>query len=261
MQVFLHVFPLSSIIVSMIRTILTCIFVFLFLVLSIPILLIELLVKKLNPMAADMSQLRIVQWAFGVVEFLSGAKTTVTGLENIPSDTPVLFVSNHQSIFDIVISYRRMPYRTGYVSKKTIEKVPLLSHYMRRLYCLFIDRDNLRSGMQMIMDGIANVKKGVSVFICPEGTRNKSGDELNLGEFHDGSFRIASKTGCPVIPVAIHNTENILEKHIPYLKKTRVALEFGKPIYIKDLPADMQKKCGAYFRNEIIEMLKKYQEG
>ncbi len=107
----------------MIRLILVALFVILFLILGIPVLGIEWLIGKKHPYAADISQLRIVQWAFRVVLFLSGTHVTVTGEENVPKDEPVLYVGNHRSYFDIVITYARCPRLTGYIAKDSIQKV------------------------------------------------------------------------------------------------------------------------------------------
>lgn len=243
----------------MIRFILALIFVILFLVCSVPILLAELLVHKINPMAADLSQLRIVQWAFRCVIFIAGPKITIIGEENVPKDQPVLFIGNHQGFFDVVISYSRMPNRTGYIAKKSFEKIPLLSSYMKRLYCLFLDRNDLKQGLKTILRAIDYVKGGVSIFIFPEGTRNKSGDELNLGPFHDGSFKIAQRTGCPIVPVSFSHTEAVFEKQFPKLRPAHVVVEYGKPVCYGDLSKDEQKHIGEHFRNILLEMLKKNQ--
>ena len=164
------------------RTIPALLFVTVFLIASIPILLVELLIKKINPMAADLSQLRIVQWAFRVVRIISGVKVTVLGEENIPTDHPVVYAGNHQGFYDIILSYSLMKMRTGYISKDSIAHVPVLSTYARRLYCIFLDRKDLKSGFTMMKTAVGYIKNGVSIFIYPEGTRNKSGDELALAE-------------------------------------------------------------------------------
>ena len=122
----------------MIRIFLALLFAVLFLIFGIPILGIEWIIGKFNPHAADLSQLRMVQWAFRVILFICGTKLTVIGEENVPKDEPVLYIGNHKSYFDIIITYARCPRLTGYVAKNNMEKVPLLSAWMKRLHCLFI---------------------------------------------------------------------------------------------------------------------------
>lgn len=242
----------------MLRVLLALLFVILFLILGIPVLGVEWVIHKMNPKAADISQLRMVQWAFKVILFICGTRITVIGEENVPKDETVLYIGNHKSYFDIVITYARCPGLTGYVAKDSMKKVPLLSTWMRRLHCLFINREDVKEALKTILAGVENIKNGISVCIFPEGTRNKT-DELML-PFKEGSFKMAEKTGCAIIPMAISNSAEILENHFPRVKKTHVVLEYGKPIYPNELDKETRKKVGAYCQSIIEEMLKKNQE-
>ena len=184
-------------------------------------------------------------------------KLTVIGEENVPTDVPVLYIGNHRSFFDVPITYPRCPIRTGYIAKKEMEKVPLLSTWMKRLHCLFLDRNDLKQGLKTILTAIEKVKSGISICIFPEGTRNKNEDELDMLPFHEGSFKIAAKTNCPIIPMAISGSADIWENHFPRVQKTHVILEYGKPIYIDQLEKEDKKHLGAYTQNIIHEMLVK----
>lgn len=242
----------------MIRLILALIFVLLYLIIGIPILGIEWIIGKFNPKAADISQLRMVQWAFRVIIFISGTKLTVIGEENVPKDTPVLYIGNHKSYFDIIITYARCPRLTGYIAKDSMKKVPLLRTWMRRLHCLFINREDVKEALKTILAGIDNVKDGISMCIFPEGTRNKNPE--GMLPFKEGSFKIAEKTGCPIVPMAITNSAEILENHLPRIKAVPVILEYGKPIYPNELDKETKKKLGAYCQNVIEEMLEKHKQ-
>ena len=242
----------------MIRLICVAVFLILYLILSIPLFFMEWLIGKFSPHTRDISSLRIVQWGFHVILKLAGVEITVIGEENIP-DEPVLFIGNHRSFFDIVITYARCKNLTGYVAKKEMEKVPLLSTWMRFLYCLFLDRENPKEGLKTILQAIDYVKKGISICIFPEGTRNK-GEELSLLPFKEGAFKIATKTGCPIVPMSMNNTAEILENHFPRIKKTHVVLEYGSPIYPNDLDKDTKKHIGSYVQNIIDETIHKNAE-
>lgn len=241
----------------MIRFILIAATVILFLILSIPVFLVEWLIGKWNPHLRDISSLRIVQRAFKVVIALSGVRLTVIGEENIPKDTAVLFIGNHRSYFDIVLTYARCQNLTGYIAKKEMLKIPLLSRWMKFLYCLFLDRTDIREGMKTILTAIDHIKNGISIMIFPEGTRSDSESETQLLPFHEGSFKIATKTGCPIIPVSISNTSAMFEDHFPRVVPTDVTIEYGAPIYPKELPREEQKFIGRYVQNVILETLKK----
>lgn len=93
----------------MLRFIIVVIFVVLFLILSLPLMLIEWIIGKFNPEVKSRSSLAIVNWAFRCVVFLSGTKVIVLGEENVPKDTAVLYVGNHRSFYDIILTYIRVP--------------------------------------------------------------------------------------------------------------------------------------------------------
>ena len=95
----------------MIRSLLIVILIVAFLILSIPILIVEWIIGKFNPYARDISSLRIVQFMFKLILFIAGTKVTVIGEDRIPKNTPVLYVGNHRSYFDILLTYSRCPGR------------------------------------------------------------------------------------------------------------------------------------------------------
>ena len=230
----------------MIRTIVTVSFVTIFLIVSIPIWPILLLVGLFNKRAKDMAAYNIVAWAFGVVAFLAGVKYEVKGLENIPKDKAVLYIGNHQSFFDVVLGYHLCPAVTGFLSKKTFKKVPLLNVWMIMNYCLFLTRTDPRQDLKLILKAQDFVKSGISMFIFPEGTRSKTGE---MAEFHEASFKIATKTGCPIVPVCFTNTREVFEAHLPKLKKTKVIVTYCPPIDPSTLEGENKKRVGAYVKS------------
>lgn len=235
----------------MIRFIFVATFVVLFLILSIPLLIIEWIIGKFHQDIKDRSSLAIVNWAFRWVIRLSGTKVIALGEENIPKDTAVLYVGNHRSYFDIVLTYVRVPRPTGYVAKKEMLKIPLLSNWMKNLHCLFLDRDNIKEGLKTILSGVEKVKNGISICIFPEGTRNKVNDTFL--PFHEGSFKIAEKGNVPVIPMTIVNSAAVFEDQLPRMKKATVVIEYGRPIYIKELDKETRKGLGTYVSGIIRE--------
>ena len=242
----------------MIRFIIAATFLGLYLLLSYPVFLVEWMIGKINKRAKDYSSLRIVQWGMRVILTLSGVKITVKGKENIPEEA-TLFVGNHRSYFDILLLYVQCEHLTGFVAKDSMEKFPSLRVWMRYLYCVFLNREDPREGMKAILKAIEHIKQGVSMVIFPEGTRN-DGEELTMLPFKEGSMKIALKTGCPIVPVAINNSAEMFENHAPKLKKTNVIVEYGTPIYPKDLSKEEQRVIGARCQEIILETIKRNAE-
>ena len=98
----------------MIRFILVILTAFLYLILSIPVLLVLLLIRKKKPEVCDKVSRSLIRWIFRVILFFSGTKITVKGQENIPKDRAVLYLGNHRSYFDILHAFRCL--RTGWNS-------------------------------------------------------------------------------------------------------------------------------------------------
>ena len=239
------------------RTIITVIYILLFLILGLPVLGIEWIISKFNKAHADMVQLRIVQWGLKCVAFISGVKLTVIGEENVPRDEPVLYIGNHRSFFDVVVTYARCPGLTGYIAKDGVNKVPIFRIWMKRLHCIFLKRDDMKEGLKVILKAIEYVKSGISICIFPEGTRNKDRDNpTSLLPFKEGSFKIASKTGCKIVPMALIGTADILENHFPWIHSTDIKLIYGEPIDVSALDKDQQKHVGAYCQTVVEELIR-----
>ena len=174
----------------------------------------------------------------------------------MPKDQAVLYIGNHRSFFDIVVTYARCPGLTGYIAKDGVRKVPILGLWMERLYCLFLNRDDLKQGLKETLTAIDQEKSGISISIYPEGTRNKDKEHPNsILPLKEGSFKIAQKTKCPIIPMVMTGTADVFENHFPWVHSTEVTLTYGKPILVSELGKEDQKHLGAYCQNIIQQML------
>ncbi len=238
------------------RTILIGIYLLLYLILGLPLLGLEWVISKFNRPHADLSRLRMVQWGFKCISAIAGVKLTVKNQEYVPKNQAVLYIGIHRSYFDIILTYARCPGLTGYISKSGMNKVPILRLWMKRLYCLFLDRTDPKQGMKVILTAIQHIKDGISICIFPEGTRNKDYENpASLLPFKDGSFKIAQKTGCPIVPMVLTGTADLFEKQFPWVHRSKVTLTYGKPIDISTLSKDDQKHLGAYCQKIIQDML------
>lgn len=231
------------------RSVLVLVYLFTYLIIMIPVHGILVLIGKVNPRLRYKIGNFLVYWSFRWELFQSGVTMEVTGKENIPKE-PVLFVSNHRSYFDILVLHTTSGKRPGFVAKAEIQKFPLLAWWMEDIACLFLDRKDVRSGMQMIKDGTELIKSGQSVVIFPEGTRSETPELL---PFKEGSLKMAEKADCPVVPVTIVDTDKLLEVRPGFdIRKGKIKVIYGEPFYIKDLPREHRKKAGAYVQG-IIE--------
>lgn len=236
----------------MLRFILILLFLIVFFTLSIPVYIIEWILSKWNVRARDKSSKWIIKHAFKICLFISGVKLEVTGVENIPADTACLFVGNHNGFFDILASYVTIPNEVGFVAKKEMLRYPFFNWWMINIGCIFLDRTNIKQGLKTILKGIEQIKRGVSIFVFPEGTRSKDGKML---PFKEGSMKMAEKAKCPIIPVAMTGTAAIFENQLPRIRKGVVTVDYGTPIIIDELNSEDKKFLGAYTQKKIQELL------
>ncbi|ASW44341.1 lysophospholipid acyltransferase family protein [Clostridium isatidis] len=172
---------------------------------------------------------------------VAGVKVNVYGLENLPKDRTVLFIGNHQGNFDIPIYISKIPTLKGFIAKVETEKIPGIVTWMKHMNCVFMDRSSLRKSSEAIVKGIKILKDGHSLVIFPEGTRSKSD---NMGEFKAGSFKLATKSKVPIVPVTISGSYKIMEanKKKWIIKPSIVDLYIHKAIEISDLSKEDQEE-------------------
>ena len=237
-----------------IRTIISLAYVGFFMLVSLILLPIEYFIRKKDRERALRFSSKIINWGFRCVSALSGSKTTVNGTENIPSGRGVVFIGNHRSYYDIIIGYPHMPFHTSIISKAGLKKAPAIGAWIKRLECLFLERDNMRQGLSVILEGIEQIKRGSNMLVFPEVTRNKG---EGIGEFHSGSFKLATKSGAPIVPVVQTRTREVFEEHFPWLHPQHTTISFLKPIETKGLTKDEIKKLPETVHNIMLEYYNK----
>ncbi len=182
---------------------------------------------------------------------ISGSKVEIVGLENIPKEGPVLFISNHQSNFDIPVLLGYLDAPIGFLAKEEIRKIPILGRWMRYLNSVFMDRSNPRDSLKAIGRAAKTVGEGHPMCVFPEGTR--SGSE-NMGEFKAGAFKIYTKSMAAVLPLVIDGTWRMQGNDTLRVKTASVKVSVLKPvdfgeISLKDTSA-ISEKVKSEIQNE-----------
>ena len=195
----------------------------------------------------------IPRWSRGILR-VTGARMTVEGQQNIPAG-PCVFVGNHRSYYDIPILLTALDAPHGILAKEELEKIPLLNRWMKLLGCVFVKRDDIRASVKALNDATAIVESGRSFVIFPEGTRYK-GEEGGAGEFKAGAFRIAVKTGAPVVPVAVTGARALFEANGNRCRPGGVRIKIMSPIQTAGMSKAEQKQLPDAVRQSILAALK-----
>ena len=157
-------------------------------------------------------------------------KVECYGIENLPKETGYIIFPNHQGLFDALafLETHERPFVT--VMKKEVKDIFLLRNVITLLQAEIIDREDIRQSMTVIQNMSRRVKNGENFVVFAEGTRSKNGNVV--GEFKGGTFKSATKTQCPIVPVALIDSFKAFDTHS--IKKLTVQIHYMKPLYYED---------------------------
>lgn len=158
---------------------------------------------------------------------VSGIRVRVAGMQRIDPAKSYIFMSNHQSNFDIPVLLAFLKVQFRWLAKEELFKIPFFGYSMQRAGYISINRSDRRSAFLSLKRAARIIREGVSVMIFPEGTRSKDGQ---IRPFKKGGFILALDAGVPIVPVVIHGTRSIMPKDRLRIRPGRVTLEILAPI-------------------------------
>ncbi len=194
----------------MIRTIIWYLFGWLNLAISFPVLIIIRRLERIGKTdkrdrLADKFSMKLAKGLFS----LTGSSLEITGMENIPADKPVLFVSNHQSHMDSAVIHGFIHVPKGFIVDKDANNIPILRTWLKYMKCIPIDRGNSMQNIRSMEETIEILRAGHSMVIYPEGRLDEG---KCLLKFKDGYVRLAMKAKVPVVPVTVVDTWRIMNR-------------------------------------------------
>ena len=159
--------------------------------------------------------------------FAARVKVTVKNPANIDPSRSYIYMSNHQSNFDIPVLLAHLPVQFRWLAKVELFRIPVFGFAMKRAGYISIDRSNRKSAILSLKHAAEIIRGGVSVLIFPEGTRSRDG---NIRPFKSGGFILAIDSGVPIVPVIIHGTFPIMLKDWLRIRPGNVVLEIETPV-------------------------------
>ena len=172
------------------------------------------------------------------------------------TDSPVLYVGNHQGDMDILLIMSELGDLYSIVAKKETKKVPIVAQWMANADCIFMDRGNPRQTLESIKRAQELLENGRSVVIFPEGTRSKGAD---MNEFKPGALRCAVKAKVPIIPFAIDGTYKVFEQQ-RYLKKSHVDMSILPAVAPEEYAGLKTPELSALLQQKIQDELYRLRE-
>ena len=175
----------------------------------------------------------------------------VTGLENIPQENGFMLYANHQGMFDVLAIAATCNNPIGAVLKKELYNVPFLHQIAVCTKSFAMDREDVRQSLTVIQNVTEEVKNGRNYLIFPEGTRSKQGNQML--EFHGGSFRCATKSKCPIVPIALVDSYKVLDQKGS--APVTVQLHYLKPIPYEEYAGMKPAEVAALVKQRIQEKI------
>lgn len=195
-------------------------------VVSLLLLIPALLISYLIP--APLKWRYAYVFASGWAKFILGvAGVRVVQQGAFDANRPVVYIGNHLSNMDVIIALAKFPVPMAFVSKIENKKIPMVRSWMKALGCVFIDRGQIRQQVKSLGIAQQRLKKGLSYTIFPEGTRSHDG---SMGTFKAGAFKVATKTGIPVVPFALIGSDQIMKKGSLRIRPATVQLKLAPMI-------------------------------
>ena len=173
---------------------------------------------------------RLADWSRSIMRY-ADVDLTVEGLAHVPRDRACVYMSNHQSNIDIPLLYSVFPGTLRMVAKAELFKVPVWGRAMREAGFVRVTRSGDRAeAMAAMEECAAAIRRGINVWIAPEGTRSVDG---RVAKFKKGGFILARDTGADIVPVAIDGSRHILPKNTRVIQRgARVRVSFGAAVSV-----------------------------
>ena len=175
----------------------------------------------------------------------------VSGLENIPAENGFMLYANHQGMFDVLAIAATCDAPMGAVLKKELYDIPFLHQIAVCTKSFAMDREDVRQSLTVIQNVTEEVKNGRNYLIFPEGTRSKLGNQML--EFHGGSFRCATKSKCPILPIALIDCFKVLDQKGS--APVTVQLHYLKPIAYEEYAGLKPAEVAALVKQRIQEKI------
>jgi len=196
-------------------------------------------------------------WARDIIA-AAGTPVELQGADRIPRNQPVVYASNHSSMFDIWALAATLPGSVRFVAKQELVKVPLVGRAMLAAGHVAIDRFNRARAFEAYERAAAVIRGGISAVVFPEGTRSRTGELL---PFKNAPFGLAIVAGVPVVPVYVHNSFQILPKGGVRLHPRPIRVLIGEPIATAGLSLDHRQLLAERTRAALLALRARVDSG
>jgi 1-acyl-sn-glycerol-3-phosphate acyltransferase len=183
--------------------------------------------------------------------FFSGVRLEVGYSDESLSEGCFIYMSNHQSLYDIPALIASLPGQTRFLAKDSLFRIPIFGWALKAGGFISIDRENRSKAQESFHSAVARLHEGCSTLVFPEGTRSLDG---MLKPFERGGFLLALKSGLPIVPVGIVGSVAIRRRDSYVVRPGRIELHYGRPIRVEEFGVRGKRELIEEVRRQIAEL-------
>ena len=188
----------------------------------------------------------------GVAAAIGRLKLIVDGEQYLWSHRPAVFIFNHQSSIDVLITAKLLRENIVGVAKKEIKYQLPMGPAFTYMGTVYIDREHVGDPKIAMRPAVDAIRSNRSVVVAPEGTRSNDGV---LKRFKNGAFHIAQQAGVPIVPIVIHNAQDALPYKSLFVRPAEVKVTVLEPVATDDWEAEDVPAIARDMRARYLEVL------
>lgn len=204
------------------------------------------------------TQHRIAQLWARICVWISGARLTVRGAENLRKHAVAVYAANHTSYMDTPVVFSVLPFQFRILAKKELWPIAFIGWYLNRSGQIPVDTVTARGTLTSLGIGVRALQSGMPLFVFPEGSRTPDG---TLQPFLSGAAYLAIRSQVPLVPIALSGVYDLLPIHTHHFYPGEVTLSVGEPIDTRGMTPRQTDELSLRVRHAIEEMLEEVKAG
>jgi 1-acyl-sn-glycerol-3-phosphate acyltransferase len=189
-------------------------------------------------------------WSRGIL-WTAGLRVRRSFEAPLDGSRPVIYMANHQSLFDIPLLFVTLPGQARMLAKHSLFRIPIFGWAIRLGGFISIDRQNRNRAKESFDTAVERLRSGTSALVFPEGTRSLDG---RLLPFHRGGLLLALKSGLPIVPVGIEGTLDVQPKKSFAIRPRTVDVRYGTPIDVTEFGIRRRDELAAAVRHAVARL-------
>ena len=186
-------------------------------------------------------------WARAIL-WTCRTRVRVSGRGKLEGAGPVIYITNHQSHFDVLALIVALPGQYRIIAKKELFSIPVFGWALSLAGFIKIDRSDREKAIRSLDEAARKLDKGMAVVVFAEGTRSIDGSLL---PFKKGGFVLAISSRCPIVPISISGSRAVLSRNSLDINGGTIDVVIGEPIPTDSYTLETKERLIAVTRRAV----------